>query len=353
MKVSICLPTLNARRFLPERMDSIVGQTLADWELVVCDSHSEDGTWEYLRQFEDDPRVHLHAVPKEGLYAGWNECLRRATGEYIYIATADDTMETDCLERLCDALENQPDLDIVLSEARRIDEQGRALGARRPDVWKLLDPAPGRIERVPGTSFFLLLCGLASGFGSITGLMVRRRLFEKTGLFPADQWFLGDCEWALRAVLHSDVLVLPDVLATWRSHGDQASSAWNLKAARIFLRTLERVLESEGDRMPARWRAVPRWRDRLLRARRVEAEMATKLVVSNLRDHWHRFPGWIADAARIAPAMLLKRLAGGFMLRDEHRADAVAETRRLLADFGEGWPAERRYFPQQAKCVTA
>ncbi len=50
--VSICLPTLNARRFLEPRMESILAQTLTDWELIVCDSYSNDGTWEYFQQFK-------------------------------------------------------------------------------------------------------------------------------------------------------------------------------------------------------------------------------------------------------------------------------------------------------------
>jgi len=109
--VSICLPTLNARRFLAPRMASILCQTLTDWELIVCDSYSDDGTWEYFRQFKDDPRVRLYQVPKEGLYAGWNECLRRCRGEYVYIATADDTMAPECLERMVAALEAAKTLD--------------------------------------------------------------------------------------------------------------------------------------------------------------------------------------------------------------------------------------------------
>ena len=341
--ISICLPTLNARAFLEERMDSILRQTVADWELIVCDSYSTDGTWEFLQAYRSDPRVHLHQVPKEGLYAGWNECLRRAKGAYVYIATADDTMEPACLERLRAPLDQRQDVDIAVSEVRRIDDRGRTLDTARGQIWQMLDPIEGRCERVPGRSFFLLLCGLAQGFGSVTGLLVRRSLFEKTGLFPTDLWFLGDCEWALKAVLRSDVAVVPGKLATWRRHGDQASSAWNLRAAWIFLRALERVLDSCEALLPVVWKTVPSWRDRLLRARRIEAELATKLCATNLRAHWHRFPRWMAEAAAVSPALLWKRLAAGFLISDEHRKDAVSETRRLLADFGESWPAERHY----------
>ena len=103
--VSICMPTLNARRFLEPRMESILTQTLTDWELIVCDSFSDDGTWEFLQSYKSDPRVRLYQVPREGLYAGWNECLRRATGAYVYVATADDTCKPELLEKMVGALE--------------------------------------------------------------------------------------------------------------------------------------------------------------------------------------------------------------------------------------------------------
>jgi hypothetical protein len=119
--VSICLPTLNARRFLEPRMASILSQTLTDWELIVCDSFSDDGTWEYLQQFKDDPRVRLYQVPKEGLYAGWNECLRRCRGEYVYMATADDTCEASLLEKMVGALEKA-------ESGKRKAEMGRRRG---------------------------------------------------------------------------------------------------------------------------------------------------------------------------------------------------------------------------------
>ena len=82
---------------------SVCSQTLTDWELIVCDSFSDDGTWEFLQQV-DDVRVRLFQVPKAGVYAGWNECLKRVRGEYIYIASADDTMKTECLEKMVAAL---------------------------------------------------------------------------------------------------------------------------------------------------------------------------------------------------------------------------------------------------------
>ncbi|WP_075087185.1 glycosyltransferase family 2 protein [Verrucomicrobium spinosum] len=197
--VSICLPTLNAIEFLRQRTDSILSQTLSDWELIVCDSYSDDGTWEHLSELATDARVRLYRVPKEGLYAGWNECLRRVRGEFVYVATADDTMYPRCLEILAAPLLANPDVDMVVTEVDEIDVHDQILPRPQPRIWKylgaVLQGRPGRISR---ETFALLLAGFPLGIGSITGVLIRRRLLEKTGLYPTDLSYLGDAEWALR-----------------------------------------------------------------------------------------------------------------------------------------------------------
>ena len=125
--VSICLPNLNTRAFLPDRMDSIFSQTLREWELIVCDSYSCDGAWEYFQTYKYDPRVQLYQVPREGVYAGWNECLRRARGEYVYIATSDDTAKPELLERMVGVLQKHPDVDLAVCRFEFIDEAGTVM----------------------------------------------------------------------------------------------------------------------------------------------------------------------------------------------------------------------------------
>ncbi len=90
--VSICLPNLNTRPFLEERMETILAQTFADWELIVCDSHSEDGSWEFFQKFAGDPRIRLHQVPpRRDLRRLERMPEARAGTPYCYIATSDDT----------------------------------------------------------------------------------------------------------------------------------------------------------------------------------------------------------------------------------------------------------------------
>ena len=102
--VSICVPNLNMLPFLKERFDSIFNQTFQDWELFVYDSHSDDGAWEFIQDLAKKcDRMRIAQGPREGPYPAWNECLRRTGGEYVYIATSDDAMAPDFLEKMVTA----------------------------------------------------------------------------------------------------------------------------------------------------------------------------------------------------------------------------------------------------------
>ena len=78
-KVSICVPNLNTRPFLPERFQTIQAQSLNDWELLVYDSHSTDGAWEvHLRAGSGEPRMRAWQGPREGTPGSWSPCVAQA-----------------------------------------------------------------------------------------------------------------------------------------------------------------------------------------------------------------------------------------------------------------------------------
>lgn len=221
--VSICVPTLNARAFLAERMESIFFQTYQDWELIVCDSYSEDGTWEFLQSLAGDTRVRLYQVPKEGLYAGWNECLHRSRGEFIHIATADDTCEPNFLETLVNLLHENPAVGVAFCDLDEIDATGAVIhsGAISNRRSYLQNYATDHV--LSAGEAFVSSCHFVPLWNSISSVVFRRGLLEKTGLFPTQFGSCGDVYWALAASIHSSMVFFNRPLATWRRHENQAT----------------------------------------------------------------------------------------------------------------------------------
>jgi glycosyltransferase involved in cell wall biosynthesis len=249
-------------------MESILCQTLPDWELVVCDSYSTDGAWEFLQKYRDNPRVQLTQIPREGVYAGWNECLKRARGQYVYIATSDDTAESNLLERMVGTLEQYPDVDLVVCKFGFIDEVGRPMTPPPfQEVGSFYDPWRAQPHRRTGLLEFLVHVGLdCPSWTSITSVLFRRRLIEKAGLFKTDCGTGADRLWAMKAALVTDTISIPDVLATWRQHSSQAS--WGKPSIKVAKRNWQmsaETLTACKDHLPLSWKSEPDWRELLLR----------------------------------------------------------------------------------------
>jgi glycosyltransferase involved in cell wall biosynthesis len=221
--VSVCVPNLNKRPYLERRMDSVLAQTNADWEIVVCDSFSDDGSWELLQKYAGDPRVHLHQVPRAGMYAGWNDCLARARGKYIHVATSDDEEAPRFQEALLNLLEAHDDYALAYSAFDEIDQESRPW--TEPNILRTkfyADPA-GPVRRDRRRELFLSL-GVWAPWVTLSAVIFRRDLLQKTGSFRRDVGLQGDLPFAWEALLHTDTLHVPEPLAHWRRYPEQATS---------------------------------------------------------------------------------------------------------------------------------
>jgi hypothetical protein len=230
-KISICVPNLNTLPFLPERFETIREQSLQDWELLVYDSYSTDGAWDYIRELAShEPRTRCWQGPREGTPGSWSPCVRCARGEYVYIATSDDTMPADCLERLAAALDAHPECDLAHCPLRAIDEKGRELSAIS-EWWRhgstfAVSSGPllhrRHVRRAPFDGVLHLLGG--SVYTSITQLLIRRSLFDRIGLFESTWGSIGDFNWSMRAGLVANTVHVPETWGGWRIHASQATA---------------------------------------------------------------------------------------------------------------------------------
>jgi GT2 family glycosyltransferase len=229
-RVSICLPNLNNQNYLEERLETIYAQSFGKWELIVSDNYSEDGAWELFQtQARNDPRVRIAQAPREGMYPNWNNCIRQAKGEFIYIATSDDTMSPDCLEKLVAALDSHPECELAHCALKAIDEHGRISDMQ--EWWSRRSPfalSSGEllhcphIRRAPFDGLLHLLG--TSVYTSMTQLLIRRSLFDRIGFFPSRWGSVGDFNWSMRAGLVANTVHVPDTWGGWRLHASQATA---------------------------------------------------------------------------------------------------------------------------------
>lgn len=235
--ISILLPNLNTVRYLPERFETILAQTFTNWECIVVDNFSDDGAWEIIQSYAArDLRIRAKQAPRDprGMYPNWNNCLRLARGEFVYIATSDDTMEPDCLEKLLGGLQRHPECGIAHCSLQMIDGEGRPLHGiwEEWDAVKYFGGLMAREHVRPAGHDAVVACAFYTPYWSITQLLFRRSLLEKTGPFEGKWASYGDLAWQMRATLNTRTVHIPEKLATWRIHPAQASQLEKAKQDR-------------------------------------------------------------------------------------------------------------------------
>jgi glycosyltransferase involved in cell wall biosynthesis len=130
-RVSIGMPLYNAERFLEESLDSLMSQTLADFELIISDNASSDGTLEICERFAaSDPRIRLTRNDENrGASYNYNKVFALARAPLFKWAADDDLCAPDFLRRCVEALDERPEAVLSYSKAVLIDESGEALPA--------------------------------------------------------------------------------------------------------------------------------------------------------------------------------------------------------------------------------
>jgi len=123
-KISVCIPTYNYGRFISEAIDSVLGQTFSDFELLVADNASTDSTEEIVRQFAaQDARIrYVRHESNLGMVGNWNYCLREARGKYIKFLFADDLFASDeILELMASVLDADESVSLVGSARKLVN----------------------------------------------------------------------------------------------------------------------------------------------------------------------------------------------------------------------------------------
>ena len=252
--VSTIMIFLNGERFIEEAVDSVFAQTYGNWELLLVDDGSSDGSTAYaLGLAEKHPgRVRYVEHPghvNRGMSASRNLGLAHARGTYVALLDADDVWVPHKLRQQVDLLERHPDVGMVYGNAL----YWHSWGDEGSGVDTLMLPRgvrPGRVYRPPE-----LLPGYLTGGVMVPGtscMMLRRDAMERVGGFEAEfRSMYEDQAFLAKIALHAPILIWNEHWFNYRQHGGSSTSLEGSghypDPARIrFLEWLERYLERTG-----------------------------------------------------------------------------------------------------------
>lgn len=192
-KLSIGLPVYNGERFLAQALDCLLAQTFRDFEIIVSDNASTDGTPQICNAYaQRDPRLRYVRNPRNmGAVANFNRVFELSTASLFKWAAHDDLHRETYLESCVRLLDDNPDVVLAHSNSAFIDENGEPFPFDR-ETGSYLDPKTGVPEKADSpeigdhpaaTNRFWQVLAWAR-WGTLIFGVIRRQILQQTRLMP-------------------------------------------------------------------------------------------------------------------------------------------------------------------------
>ncbi|MDQ1482560.1 MAG: hypothetical protein QOF35_636 [Actinomycetota bacterium] len=221
-RVSVVVPSFNNARFIEATMDSILSQTYEDFELVVADHSSADGTWERLQRYRADPRVRLLQTDAGGgASRNWQRVTAAARGELLKLVCGDDIIYPDCLRTQVQAMDAEPAVVLVAAQRDIVDARGDILISGR-GLAGLSGKRSGR-----AAARHTVMAG-SNIFGEPACVLIRRKVLQEVGGWDGRDPYVIDEATYVKVLLRGDFMGINRSLAAFRLSSEQ----WSVHLAR-------------------------------------------------------------------------------------------------------------------------
>lgn len=237
-QVSAVVPNYNYARYLPERIDSIAAQTWPMTEIVVLDDASSDDSVEMLRlqrlYTHPEPVIVCNATNSGSVFRQWLAGVRRAAGEYVWIAEADDAAEPALIETLMAAMRADRDIVMAYAQSSRVDAAGFPIAADylgytddlSVERWRAPYTVSGAEEVERALAVKNTVPNVSAALFRRDALLdvLERHIDELAGYRVAGDWVAY-----LHLLRHGRIHYVPDVLNRHRYHGGSVTGALDLR----------------------------------------------------------------------------------------------------------------------------
>jgi glycosyltransferase involved in cell wall biosynthesis len=302
--ITVGLPVYNGMPYLPETVESLLGQSVSNFEILVIVDGATDGSLAYLESIHD-PRLQIVVQPNQGVTATLNRMLRECRTPWLVRQDADDISHSMRMERLIAAIEENPDAGMFYSLANYHPPE-RAVGR-----FRCSRGSPLELRKIVGSGYLLAICH------STVVLNVDKTLAlggYRIGLHNED----ADLWW--RMALKHDIRFIPEVLVGFRQNIASVSTR-NLANQVVAGLYVQYLLLSEL------WKLAPRSLDEI----RAELEALSPRAWIRAKERLRSVNMRLSEGRR---GFALAELAGSILASPAYvlrrLSDEVFPTRRVV-----------------------
>lgn len=240
--VSVCIPAYNNAPYIKETIDSILNQTYQNIEVVVVDDNSTDNTVVIVEQMaREDKRIKLYKNKKNlGMSGNWNHCLELCEGEYIKLVCADDIIEQDAIEKEARAMQEHPSVNLVESDTRLIDINGKSNGAFK----RYYKSGLVNGKKLAKTSLML-----NNFFGAPVNNLMRKTAVEKVGGFDTAFTYILDFDMWVSLACTGDVYIIHELLNSFCVRNDSNTGVMINEQRNVYVAEHRKLVEKHADEL--------------------------------------------------------------------------------------------------------
>lgn len=300
--VSVIIPNYCHAPYLRQRIDSVLAQSYPDFEVVLLDDCSTDGSREVIERYRNHPRIKQIVYNERNggsAFAQWRKGFALTQGEYIWIAESDDYADPAFLERCVAELDADPACVLAHTLSRTVDSEGRPFGKVRH--------AGRPVRRMDGRRFVLRHLLRRNELYNASMAVFRRSALPAAGEYEEFR-YAGDWYFWMLVALQGRVSTVFEPLNAFRRH-DAATTTQGERTGGLYEEVLQ-ILPAIFSRMrtaaPVRWALEGKQLCRLHRARRrsgrneayerLWSRWCETYRCDPLRRAWYRIYGALPDS---------------------------------------------------------
>jgi glycosyltransferase involved in cell wall biosynthesis len=248
--VSVIVPSYNHENYLKQRLESIFSQTYVNFEVILLDDCSTDGSQGILLEYAKNPKVShcvFNAINSGNTFIQWNKGIELAKGDYIWIAESDDFCELNFLEAVSKPLIENKQVALSYSQSNRVDADGQITGSWKTHTDSIDASLFSDNFVLEGNLFIEKYLIYKNVIPNASAVIIRKQVLRNLGAINTDHELRYCGDWLLyfKIALNQKLAFCSKDLNNFRYHSKSVIATASRNETRIKILEVDFLMRSD------------------------------------------------------------------------------------------------------------